>query len=245
MMNSNFLPQAGVVQQAQQQMPQFQPMLMQDPTDPADKRLVVEFYYDAKQKGDGDFIQVPFIKVSSPEGDVHVEEIKGDVQDANSRANYWFKRFPRRYLAAFQEGEKPPEGTPLQMLAIPIAQKAKLEWHKVTTVEQLAAVTDSDLNAFGPGFRELRQKARAYVEALEGTAPVLQLNQELEKTKARNAQLEKTVEKLVDRVDKLLAQQADLPPVVEAEAEQLEDEVPVEVPATTTRSSSKKSNKNK
>lgn len=79
-------------------------------------------------------------------------------------------------------------GTPLKEWA-PMArnQVLELEHFGISTVEQLAQVTDGNLQRLGP-LQALRQKARDYVEQAKGAAPLQQMRDELEAAK-REAEL--------------------------------------------------------
>ena len=88
-------------------------------------------------------------------------------------------RWPKEY-AAFKAGrELPPEGTPLAEWPDSTMTKARvmeLAFFNIRTVEDLAAVHDNALGNLGMGARELREKARTFLEiALHGTGPIERL----------------------------------------------------------------------
>jgi hypothetical protein len=64
---------------------------------------------------------------------------------------------------------------------------AALLHNNVRTVEELAEVSDANLQRIGPGFMELRQRARDYIKAAKDEGHVASLRSELEETKAHLA----------------------------------------------------------
>jgi hypothetical protein len=75
------------------------------------------------------------------------------------------------YEAWLSGQEEPPNGTPLD--AWPGVTKGQVERFRLLhlrSVEDLANVTDPDMERIGMGARALREKARAYVKAKEGTS---------------------------------------------------------------------------
>ena len=100
---------------------------------------------------------VEFIKIVVP-GDRKSEFFQ--PADASHR-----RRFPQAYAAFKQRETNPTEGMPIQNWA-PISRSMAmtLKALNVDTVEALAAVHDGHVDKIGTNGRELREKARAWLE---------------------------------------------------------------------------------
>jgi len=80
------------------------------------------------------------------------------------------------------------EGTLLEdWMAISIEQVEGLRDHRIFTVEMLAAITDANIGALGPGGRLLREKAREFILAKRRAAPIDELRNELAAVRAELA----------------------------------------------------------
>lgn len=113
------------------------------------------------------------------------------------------RRYPERYRA-FRENrdQDAASGTPLS--TIPWMSKAlveELRFFNCRTVEQLAAMTDENITRF-PGIREYQQKARAFIEAAKGQAPLVRMQKEIEEKESRIAALEKQIADIVAKTEK-------------------------------------------
>ena len=100
-------------------------------------------------------------------------------------------RWPREY-EAFQKGlEAPVEGTPLkQWPQITASQVQELAYFNIYTVEHMAGVNDAHLQNLGMGARELRDRAKLFLEvAAKGTAPLDRLLSQNERLLAENERL--------------------------------------------------------
>lgn len=142
-----------------------------------DAGLNVEFYMEALpdqaatlEKGSPQFKEVVMISIAVP-GQLDV--VKRPAWDAD------YRRFPKLWKA-FQEGQTTPEaGTPLSVWPqVTVVQVKELNYRGIRTVEQLAAVSDVDCT--GMGMFSLRQRARDFVEAAKGNAPLVQIRAENE-----------------------------------------------------------------
>lgn len=107
------------------------------------------------------------------------------------------RRFSAGY-AAFKAGDKEQVvGTPLSVWPrISAPQVEDLKHMKIRTVEELAAVSDGNLEALGRGWRSLRDEAKAWLEAAAGTAPISKLQAEIAQKDERLAALALEVENL-------------------------------------------------
>ena len=102
-------------------------------------------------------------------------------------------RWSREYQA-FQAGrEAPVEGTPLSEWPVSLMSPARVQelaYFNLRTVEQMAAVNDAQLQNLGMGARELRERARTWLEVAEkGAGPI-------ERLISRNEELTRETERL-------------------------------------------------
>lgn len=107
-------------------------------------------------------------------------------------------RFRRQY-EAWKEGRESVElnGTPLsEFPALTASQRATMERLEIYTVDQLADVPDGALGDMGMGAREIREKAKAYLESASGGAGVTKLAAENERLKEEMEMLKEQVKEL-------------------------------------------------
>ena len=102
-------------------------------------------------------------------------------------------RWPREYEAFRVGREAPLEGTPLSEWPVSLMSPARVQelaYFNLRTVEQLSAVNDAQLQNLGMGSRELRERARTWLEiAAKGAAPI-------ERLIGRNEELARETERL-------------------------------------------------
>jgi hypothetical protein len=145
--------------------------------DPGDDGLGVQFLMhshldDAKTREAGRpiFEMREYIRITIPgdmTGNVFRPAFEGDHQ-----------RFPRQFLA-FKAGGEQAQGMPLsEWTQITRAQVDELAWFKITTVEQLASVSDSNAQKF-MGLNQLRKLAQIYLETVKADAPMQKVMGEL------------------------------------------------------------------
>jgi hypothetical protein len=158
-----------------------------------DERLLVEFgiraLHDEGQSiiaGRPIYRDAEFIKIIIPGSRDTVER---EVCDFDKR------RFPKQWLAFKAGGDQVgASGTPLS--AWPLVTRAQVEEFAhfgVKTVEQLAGMSDSNLQGFMGG-QQLRQRAKDFMEAAAGAAPLVAVRAELEKRDAEVASLRAMIE---------------------------------------------------
>ena len=103
------------------------------------------------------------------------------------------QRWPREYEAYKAGREAPLEGTPLSewpVSAMSPARVQELAYFHIRTVEQLAAVNDAQLQGLGMGARELRERAKTWLEvAAKGAAPIERLISRAEDLARENERL--------------------------------------------------------
>ena len=95
-------------------------------------------------------------------------------------------RWPTEYAAFVAGKEAPLEGTSLaDWPQIGRSQVEELAYFNIRTIEQMAAVTDGQLQNLGMGSRELRERAKLFLEvSSKGTAPLSKLLSENERLNA-------------------------------------------------------------
>jgi hypothetical protein len=77
----------------------------------------------------------------------------------------------------------------------------------VKTVEQLAGVSDGNLQKLGPGALDERKRAQEYLESTKSRAPLLRLQNENKEQASRIAALENALKEQGDRLDAVAAGQ--------------------------------------
>jgi hypothetical protein len=114
------------------------------------------------------------------------------------------ERWPQAYKA-FKEGrELAEDGTPLE--AWPLLTPGQVMEFKalnIRTVDALAALDDGNLNKLGTGGRNIREKAKAFLETAAGFAPASKALAEVEDLKAQMAVMSETIKALVADNDRL------------------------------------------
>lgn len=142
----------------------------------------------SREAGRPIFAEVDYIIIRAPGDKDNIIERPVDEMDA--------RRFATRYLEWKKTGENREPGTPLAMWPeMSRAQVEELAFFKVTTVEQLANLSDANCQKW-PGIQALKQKARDFIEAASGNAPMVKMRAELEELKATNETLRQAVEEL-------------------------------------------------
>lgn len=113
------------------------------------------------------------------------------------------RRYPRQY-AAFREGAREAQsGTPLkEWTAISTSQAKELAHFHVYTVEQLANLSDSNIQNIGP-VRGLQAKAKDYLEKAAGNAPMEKMRAEMLAKDEAMAAMKQQMEAMGKRLDEL------------------------------------------
>ena len=103
----------------------------------------------------------------------------------HSRHISYAERFPRVYEEWKRTQDNAEPGTPLAVLPhIPESRLAELKSQNVRTVENLAALADRTLTKLGPGFRELREQAQAYLDRITDDAATAKLEARIRELEA-------------------------------------------------------------
>lgn len=108
-----------------------------------------------KQIGTGREEEVVYCRIQAP-GD------KLSIWDAPAREEDKRRFWP--HWQAFEKGAA-HVGTPIQELAVGEDQEQKLRFYGIYTLEQLAAMSDGQLAAYGMGARELKDRALVRLNA--------------------------------------------------------------------------------
>lgn len=157
---------------------------------PADAKYI-RFYTRSKRSAEKSaaegrpiFEAVEYVEILTP-GD---KDTVVDRPVRNLDKYVWAERY-----AAFRRGAaQDTGGTPLEKWeGVSQERVRELAFFRVTTVDQLAEVPDSNLRNLGANAREEREKARAYLAVMRGGAPVAELKAENEALKARLDALER------------------------------------------------------
>lgn len=115
------------------------------------------------------------------------------------------KRWPQAYEAFRRGHDHVTHGTPLeQWPPLTSARVMELKSINILTVEDLAGLADRAISQLGPDGRQLREKARAFLDAAAGGATVAAQAQE--------------IAALREQVDRLMASMAQPAPAPEPEA---------------------------
>lgn len=162
---------------------------------------LVEFYRDAvqnnfksSQEGRPIYDDKDFVKIQTP-GDTKTTVVRL-VTDQDKQ------RFPRSWEAYQRNVELAQEGTPLEEWnLISRSQTKELKHVGISTVETLADVSDSNIQKLGPGYSQLRQRARQYLETSADDAKSTAWAREKEALEERVRLLEEANAALKAQVD--------------------------------------------
>lgn len=136
-----------------------------------DSNLYVRFYMHAEYQGyRSEKEQRPIF-----EDKEYVEVIQpGAKSNFIGRATREFReRFPVQYAAFKANQSTAVVGTPIENLPrITVSQREMLKHMKILTIEQLAAISDSDLQGLGMGGIEMRNAAQTYLVVARDAAAI-------------------------------------------------------------------------
>jgi hypothetical protein len=110
--------------------------------------------------------------------------------------------FAQQYQQFKAEQEQKQAGFPLdQWFALSKSQVEELKYFRIFTVEQLAELPDSTGQKF-PMFQSMKQKAQAFLEAMKAEAPFNKLQEKLDESNNKIAELQKQIEMLTAKKEK-------------------------------------------
>jgi hypothetical protein len=171
------------------------PSFEEDQLYEADKRLAVQFYYDAvqnefksNQEGRPIFDQVAMIRIFTPGSrDVFVTKVTQHYRD----------RFPQQWQKFETSNEEAVDGTPLdQVTFLTVNQIAELKSVNCHTIEQLAGMSDTQAGKM-MGMNGLRVRAKTFLENARNEAPLLRLQAELDKRDIQIEDLRRQIAEIV------------------------------------------------
>ena len=164
----------------------------------------VNLEHQSKLQGRPIFEDREFVKIISP-GDRRTMVVEPVNDDHKAR-------WPEQYKA-FKEGrEAPLEGTPLSEWAVSGMTRARVEelaYFHIRTVEQMAEVNDNQIGNLGMGARELRDRAKLWLDvAAKGSAVLDRMQTDAENLKAENQRLKDQMAELAAEVRSLTKKDA-------------------------------------
>jgi len=180
----------------------FSAMALGGAEKPGDDRLLVKFFYKSKENptksaeaGRPIFEDREYISIMVP-GQKDSIVIR-PVSDLEKR------RFPRHYQAFIMKQDEVVEGTPLEdWPGITRSQVEELKYFNISTVEQLAEVSDSNAQKF-MGIQMLKKRAALYIEAAKDNAVTEKLAAELQERDDRISSLEATIQDMSQNIKEL------------------------------------------
>jgi len=168
-----------------------------------DENLLVRFYMHpakdtvaSREEGRPIFKEVPYIHIMQPGNKESIIHRKATDMDKQRFAEH-FRKFEAR------EDQEALEGTPLvEWPGITRSQAEELKFYNVLTLEQLAAMSDTNAQNFR-GVNELKRRAIAYLEMAEENAGA----EALAAANQRNEELEATIADMANRIAALESQE--------------------------------------
>lgn len=155
-----------------------------------EKDALVEFYRDAVQNnfksaeaGRPIFDEKDFVRIQTP----------GDTRTVIARvaSDQDKQRFPRAWDVYSRGLEIAEQGTPLEEWPqVTRSQVKELKYVNITTVESLAQVSDGNIQRLGPGYHQLRERAKQFIESADADAKATEWAREREAMTERIRMLE-------------------------------------------------------
>jgi hypothetical protein len=171
-----------------------------------DGELQVYFYkgaaLDAKKSKEEKkpcFYDTTFVRIQVPGDRTMTFDQPAQIDEENEHnLEAHNNRFPRQWKAFKAGQDSGALGTPLTALtALSPARAAELAYFKVATVEQLAGLTDANLQRIGAGYYEERKRARAFLAAQKDTELVTEVQEELAKRDEQIETMKRQLEQLM------------------------------------------------
>lgn len=117
----------------------------------------------------------------------------GQVEDEHGdyRTMTYAERWPEQYKRFKAKQTQIAEGTPVDELPfLSLAKRSELKALSIYTAEALAALDGNSLKTLGPGGRDLKNQAQAYLDRAAGTADVTKMTTEISELRALVAELQ-------------------------------------------------------
>ena len=155
-----------------------------------DAGLYVQFYMESLEdeeasikEGRPIYRDVEFIKII-PVGDRNTEICRPVKKDFDGGTPPDSERWARQYEAFKNQQIQPQEGTPLEQWSpLKKSQVLSLKAINIHTVEQLAAVSDANLQNIGMGGRTLRDNAMSFIQQAKDGSVLTKQSAEIEDLK--------------------------------------------------------------
>ena len=128
------------------------------------------------------------------------------ITPGNNKSTFVHKATPEYQHRFKTQWEHFKAGTEAQHDGLPLtewplvtkAQALNLRNSKIFTVEQLAAIIDQNIDILGLGGRDLRDKAKAYLDRAVGAAEISKLFARVNKLEADNLAKEEQIKQLIE-----------------------------------------------
>lgn len=141
----------------------------------SDKGLMAEFFvedvyqeFESEKEGRAIYKPVNKVRIFAPmaKSDIIKHVQMHDEPNSPSHPH----RFPRQWAAFLAQQEQTPDGTPLEMCKfIPSHRVKELKAQHIHTAEQIAAMSDMQVQSIGMDGRRLRDLCSSYVSEDKGT----------------------------------------------------------------------------
>lgn len=172
-----------------------------------DSGVIVEFYNHAvhmeaesEKEGRPIYKDVPYITIDFP-GDRTKRVCRPVKTEGTQTTPSDIQRFPRQWDQFKNQEAQVSDGTPITEWApITKSQAMELKGLKISTVELLAALPDTALNFLGA--RQLRDKAKSWLESAKTGSVSTQVMAQLQKLEADNEMLRQQMADLNAREEK-------------------------------------------
>jgi len=158
-----------------------------------DKNLMAEFFvedvyqaFESEKEGRAIYKPVNKVRIFAPMAKSDIIKHVQMEDEPNSPSHP--HRFPRQWAAFLAQQEQVPDGTPLEMCKfIPSHRVKELKAQHVHTAEQIAGMSDMQVQSIGMDGRRLRDLCSAYISEDKGTK---ELSAALAREAAMKADLE-------------------------------------------------------
>lgn len=170
------------------------------------KQEAVKNNFASEKEGRAIYDKVTFATVHSP-GQSKSEityELEREGQDKKVKQSQYYEQFKEQVEAWKSKHDVTGlGGTPIeQWPVLDVRMVATLKFNNVHTVEALAELSDTGLQAVGMGARDLQTKAKAFLSQAKDTAAAQRLASENERLRDQISGLQKQIQEISAKVDK-------------------------------------------
>lgn len=140
--------------------------------------------FRSNEEGHPSYDNVIMLEIMTPGAKTTFKTVVKDEEAGHPYSD----RFPNQWKQFKAQQEQVSEGMPLtEWPVINKAQALNLKANGIHTVEQLASVIDQNLGILGLGGRELRDKAKTYINRAIDASEITKIHAELAVLRADNA----------------------------------------------------------